>query len=291
MIIFSFTTVILILLSILAVCVAVWYSQRDLQLKDRISLVANVATVATILLSVMALALSLGLQLRNEKATRVANEEAAHYAQEQRKLLEQSVTALNQSATLLKEQAKASKSAASYLERQYAIQSSQRQEELQRRAMIPDIRPALELIAEDGSASELAVLSRTTWSNYGSPFEIRIKPSSDSVKFEMNLRVINQGRATLRDGNVSLRTGFQPDIRLGFSNHPPSYMDRLDVPLKNLRPMKQASSFYTNRIFVLVPKPQTGSERLFNLYLHFEGDQAERRDANIWFKVYFEVGP
>jgi hypothetical protein len=293
MITFSFVVAILILLLIFAPGAWVVYSQRKLPPSQRLSSpelltrLASSAAVASVPLSIIALVLSWGLQLRNEAAARGANEEAGRYAAEQERLLEQSVTALNQAATLLKEQAEASKSAASYLERQYAIQSSQRQEELQRRAMVPDIRPALELVGEGGSTDELAVLSRTSWSNYDRPFEVRLKPGS--VRFEMDLRVINSGRATLREGFVSLRSGFQQDVLLGFSNHSPSIVESLDIPLKNLRPMRQASSFFADRISVFVPKPNTGNKRLFNMFLHFEGDEAERRDGNLWFEVHFDV--
>ncbi len=291
MVTLSFVVAVLILLLTFVPVAWVLYSQRRLPADKRLSplellsRLANVAAVASVPLSIIALVLTWGLQLRNEAATRVANEEAGRYAAEQKRLLEQSITSLNQAATLLKDQAEASKAAASYLERQYAIQSSQRQEELQRRAMVPDIQPALELVGEDGSANELVVLSNTNWSNYDRPFEVQLKPGA--VRFEMNLRVINSGRATLREGSVSLRTGFQQDILLGFSNHSPSTIDRLDIPLKNLRPMRQASSFFADRISVFVPKHQTETQRLFNLYLHFEGDDSERRDGNIWFKVHF----
>jgi hypothetical protein len=53
--------------------------------------------------------------------------------------------------------------------------------------------------------------------------------------------------------------------------------------------MRQASSFFADRISVFVPKPKTGNKRLFNMFLHFEGDEAERRDGNLWFEVHFDV--
>jgi hypothetical protein len=133
-------------------------------------------------------------------------QEAGREAAEQKKLLQQTVIALNDSAALLMQQADSSRSAASYLERQYAIQSSQREEEIERRAMIPDVRPALEIVNEDGSSQELTVFTGTTWSNYGNPFRVTIRPGTG--QFQMNIRIINQGRATLREGTVTLRTGF-----------------------------------------------------------------------------------
>src|SRR5882757_6639429 len=107
----SFVAVLIILLFLCGFPLWSWYSQRKLPLDKRlgfhehISHHANLATVAAIPISVIALVLSWGLQIRNERLAAKTNEEAGREAAAQKKLLEQTVTALSDSAALLKQQA------------------------------------------------------------------------------------------------------------------------------------------------------------------------------------------